>query len=172
MNQLNAFTIPIFQRRVEDWDTHKEKILSLLDLADCGAHYTDFHKNDDSDEPPSYFEDVIEVLKPAMEEFASSYPREVAIKLMWAQKYQSNHYHGVHCHGATGYSAIFYAQFEENHSGTTFYAPFSDFMTGKHLEYTPKVSEGDIIFFPSTILHECRPVQSDKERIVISFNVV
>ena len=37
-----------------------------------------------------------------------------------------------------------------------------DYITGEHLEFTPKVSEGDIIFFPSTIMHECKQVQSDK----------
>lgn len=171
MEQLSAFSIPIFKTKVEDWDTHKDRIISLLDLPDCGDQYSDFHKNDDLDEPPSYYEDVIEILKPAIEEFGSAYPREVGIKLMWAQKYQSNHYHGLHCHGPIGYSAIFYAQFEDDHLATTFYAPFFDFMTGKHLEYTPKVSEGDIIFFPSTIMHECRPVQSETERIIISFNI-
>ena len=44
-------------------------------------------------------------------------------------------------------------------------------MTGQHLEFTPKVSEGDIIFFLSTIMHECKQVQSDNERIIFSFNI-
>ena len=48
MNQLNAFNIPIFKTKVEDWDIHKDEILSLLDLPDCGEQYSDFHKNDDS----------------------------------------------------------------------------------------------------------------------------
>ena len=171
MEQLNAFSIPIFKTKVKDWDIHKDRILSLLDLPDCGEQYSDFHKNTETGELPSYFEDVVEVLHPAITEFGAAYPIEIVIKMMWAQKYQSNHNHGVHCHGALGYSVVFYAQFEDDHLGTTFYAPFHDFMTGQHLEFTPKVSEGDIIFFPSTIMHECKQVQSDKERIIFSFNI-
>ena len=44
-------------------------------------------------------------------------------------------------------------------------------MTGKHLEFTQKVSEGDIIFFSIYHYAWCRPVQSDKERIIFSFNI-
>ena len=73
---------------------------------------------------PSYYHDVVEVLQPVLDEFSHMYPKEVIIKEMWAQKYQSKNYHGVHCHGALGYSAVFYAQFEDDHLGTTFYAPF------------------------------------------------
>ena len=34
----------------------------MLDLPDCGEQYSDFHKNTETGELPSYFEDVVEVL--------------------------------------------------------------------------------------------------------------
>ena len=76
-----------------------------------------------------------------------------------------------HNHGALGYSAIFYAQLEDDHSPTSFFSPFLDFIEGNVIEYVPEVNEGDIIFFPSCLTHQCRVVQSSTERIVFSFNI-
>ena len=75
-------------------------------------------------------------------------------------------FHQLHNHGAVGYSAIFYAQLEDDHSPTSFFAPFLDFIEGNVIEYVPEVNEGDIIFFPSCLTHQCRVVQSSTERIV------
>ena len=175
IEQFNAFNISFFQTKVENWSEHKDRILSLLDLEQCDDHYTDYHKNNakliESNEFASYGEEVVDVLRPALEQFNEVYPNNINIKLMWAQKYGSGHLHQIHNHGALGYSAIFYAQFDGTHKATSFYAPYMDFIEGNVLEYVPEVSEGDIIFFPSVLMHQCHPVQSDTERIIISFNI-
>ena len=174
IDQYNAFVIPIFKTKVENWSEHKDRILSLLELEEFDGHYTDYHINNqllNENKFASYGEEVVDVLRPALEQFNEVYPSNINIKMMWAQKYSAKQYHELHNHGALGFSAIFYAQFDDGHQATSFYAPYVDFIEGNVLEYVPEVSEGDIIFFPSVLMHQCKPVQSDTERIIISFNI-
>jgi hypothetical protein len=174
MDQHNAFVIPIFKTKVENWSEHKDRILSLLKVEEHDGHYTDYHINNEllnENKFAPYGDEVVDILRPALEEFNEIYPLNINIKLMWAQKYAAKQYHELHNHGALGFSAIFYAQFEDNHQATSFYSPYVDFIEGNVLEYVPEVSEGDIIFFPSVLMHQCKPVQSDTERIIISFNI-
>ena len=37
---------------------------------------------------------------------------------------------------------------------------------------SPNVSEGDLIIFPSSLLHTAPPHKSDEDRIVFSFNLL
>ena len=175
MESLNAFTIPIFHTKIDTWSDEKDRIISLLELEEYDNHFTDYHRQyeavENSNTFAPYAKDVIEVLKPALDEFNKVYPHTINIRMLWAQKYRANQYHQIHNHGALGYSAIFYAQFGDDHQATSFFAPFNNFIDGNLLEYVPEVSEGDIIFFPSALMHQCKPVQSDTERIIISFNI-
>jgi ectoine hydroxylase-related dioxygenase (phytanoyl-CoA dioxygenase family) len=40
------------------------------------------------------------------------------------------------------------------------------------MDYTPDVKEGDIVFFPSQLLHYANPNTHDKERVILSFNMM
>ena len=40
------------------------------------------------------------------------------------------------------------------------------------MDFTPNVKEGDIVFFPSQLLHYANPNTSDKERVILSFNMM
>ncbi len=51
-------------------------------------------------------------------------------------------------------------------------SPFTEFSSGDHMDFTPDVKEGDIIFFPSQLLHYANPNTSDKERVIVSFNMM
>jgi ectoine hydroxylase-related dioxygenase (phytanoyl-CoA dioxygenase family) len=42
---------------------------------------------------------------------------------------------------------------------------------GQYETYEPKVKEGDLIIFPSTIQHEASTNMSNKRRTIISFNL-
>ena len=52
-----------------------------------------------------------------------------------------------------------------------FVAPFFDTWTGDMQFYTPNVREGDMILFPSYIMHQALPNKSEKRRTVISYNL-
>ena len=171
MNINNGFVVPFFTATVDDWSEHKDDILSTLDLEDGDGHLTDYFKYYQAGEIAPYTERMFEILDPAIKDFNELYPFDFQIFNMWAQKYTRGGYHPPHNHGALGYSAIFYASLESDHQPTSFFAPFVDFIEGDVIEYVPEVSEGDIIFFPSVLTHQCKAVQSDLERVIFSFNI-
>ena len=171
MNINNGFVVPFFTATVDDWSEHKDDILSTLDLEDGDGHLTDYFKYYQAGEIAPYTERMFEILDPAIKDFNELYPFDFQIFNMWAQKYTRGGYHPPHNHGALGYSAIFYASLESDHQPTSFFAPFVDFIEGDVIEYVPEVSEGDIIFFPSVLTHQCKAVQSDSERVIFSFNI-
>jgi hypothetical protein len=171
MITTNAFVIPFLTYTVNEWKDKKDDVLSLLDLEERDGHFTDYYKYHQNGIVPQYADVLFDLLKPSLEEFDQIYPREFEIHNVWAQKYLRGGHHSLHNHGALGYSAIFYASLEEDHKPTTFYAPYVDFIEGDVIEFVPEVSEGDIAFFPSVLMHQCKPVQSDSERIIFSFNI-
>jgi hypothetical protein len=171
MNIKNGFVVPFFTATVDDWSEHKNDILSSLDLEDGDGHLTDYFKYYQAGEIAPYTERMFEILDPAIKDFNKLYPFDFQIFNMWAQKYTRGGYHPPHNHGALGYSAIFYASLESDHQPTSFFAPFVDFIEGDVIEYVPEVSEGDIVFFPSVLTHQCKAVQSDSERVIFSFNI-
>ena len=171
MNINNGFVVPFFTATVDDWSEHKDDILSSLDLEDGDGHLTDYFKYYQAGEIAPYTERMFEILDPAIKDFNELYPFDFQIFNMWAQKYTRGGYHPPHNHGALGYSAIFYASLESDHQPTSFFAPFVDFIEGDVIEYVPEVSEGDIVFFPSVLTHQCKAVKSDSERVIFSFNI-
>jgi len=78
----------------------------------------------------------------------------------WAQLYNSNDYHGVHIHSGSDYSGIIYVKGE---TPTIFY----DRNFGHYCE---KFENNKMILFPSWIPHEVKPIQSNENRLIISFN--
>ena len=171
MNINNGFVVPFFTATVDDWSEHKDDILSSLDLEDGDGHLTDYFKYYQAGEIAPYTERMFEILDSAIKDFNQLYPFDFQIFNMWAQKYTRGGYHPPHNHGALGYSAIFYASLESDHQPTSFFAPFVDFIEGDVIEYVPEVSEGDIVFFPSVLTHQCKAVKSDSERVIFSFNI-
>ena len=171
MKSDTAFMIPIFTHSVENWSDYKEEIINMLDTGDGDGHKTDYFKYHQQGKLPAYAERLFDILQPALKEFDDIYPHAFQITNVWGQKYNNGDYHQLHNHGALGYTAILYAQLEDDHSPTSFFAPFLDFIEGNVIEYMPEVSEGDIVFFPSCLTHQCKVVQSSTERVVFSFNI-
>ncbi len=166
-----AFSVPIFAYSIENWSDHKEEILSLMELDKEEFHETDYFKFHRNGIQPTYASKFFEIISPALDEFNGIYPNKFTISNCWAQKYSRGCLHPLHNHGALGYSAIFYASLESDHQPTSFFAPYLDFIEGDVIEYVPQVSEGDIVFFPSALMHQCNVVQSDLPRVIISFNI-
>ena len=171
MNVEQAFGIPVFSHTIENWSEYKDELIAMLHTEDGDGHQTDYFKYHQFGELPPYAEKLFEVLKPALDEFNDIYPHEFTIHNVWGQRYTRGGYHPLHNHGALGYSAIVYASLESDHQPTSFFAPYIDFMEGDVIEYVPEVKEGDIVFFPSALMHQCKAVQSDSERVVFSFNI-
>ena len=91
---------------------------------------------------------------------------------LWSQRYTSGQYHGAHNHCLMNISCVLYVEFDEKeHFPTTFYSPFPDPYYGTINKIAPPVSEGEILTFPSILLHESPASVSDKQRTIMSFNI-
>lgn len=168
----NMFHVPLLHLEVRDWTNKKEQLKNILKRCDinnniCPEINTDFYNREHK-----YEEDVSHILSEEIDIFNNHYDLKLFVKRAWFEKAHKKNYHGVHNHGTIGYSSICYVDYdEEEHTGTQFIAPFSNFVSGACLYYTPKVKEGSLIFFPSSIVHYTLPNESEKERLILSFNL-
>ena len=195
------FVVPIVYYPIENWSENKKKILDALPAEDEtqlqfedlltdpkeNGLYTDFFINSKAGKEyiPSYFHTVLGVIKPCIADLtervvydAKGEPsrlfgeKSLEFVDMWYQKYYKNVEHKVHCHGNSGWSAVIYVEFDpEVHHSTMFYSPFRKPWNGNIETFQPPISEGDMIIFPSSILHEAPMNRSDKRRTIISFNI-
>jgi uncharacterized protein (TIGR02466 family) len=138
----------------------------LSDFDKFDEHHTNFRKNEKFN-LSDIFDDEINTFK---NEFNL---KEIKPKHFWFEKCLKKEYHSPHTHGLIGYSAVCYVDYDENeHSPINFLSPFHNFLNGEPSLYVPSnVTEGTIIFFPSTLLHWVSPNNSEKERLVVSFNL-
>ena len=173
IEQMQAFYVPIYKVRISHWAEKKQKLLGLVDFGNANfwshENFTDYHHNCNAGCP--YMLDFTSILDDELNEVVRVMGKGITITELWAQQYKQSNYMGAHSHGATGYSCVLYAEFDSaEHEATRFIAPFNNFHTGSVLEYTPEVEEGDMIFFPSVLLHDAKPNSSDKQRTIFSFN--
>ena len=162
--------IPFNHYKVNNWREKKEQLLDFVStlsfkfndqIADLYTTYGD----QTSSIPLKILED--DIVKFTTE---VKYSGEMDADI-WFQKYYENQFHSPHNHGAIGYSAVLYINFDKRiHEGTRFLAPFND-PDGNHIEFVPDVDEGSLIFFPSYLYHYTLPNKSDTIRIVMSVNL-
>ena len=178
------FVIPIEKFSVPNWDHWKPLILEELKTGSTLATIdatgrsslddmeSDFFDNNRTQRLPHYYPVVREALEPILEEFQEDYPLPLNIINMWYQTTKGGQMHGVHNHGPIGVSAVFYVDFDPSiHKPTTFFAPFSNYINGEVMDFTPDAKEGDVIFFPSFLMHQQEPNRSEVPRTIVSFNI-
>ena len=169
------FKIDIHKFKIQEWKSVKDDILSLIPFddekykKDSIIDFSDFGVEGEK----AYQKKFFSMITPYLSDFRTNSEYKFGgIVEVWCQRYFKNNYHPPHDHGPIGYSAVFYAKLDEKvHSSTVFFAPFQSVDGGSGREQSIMVSEGDLIIFPSNLLHMAPAHQSDKERIIISFNL-
>ena len=166
------FFIPTIQHTIDAWKFQKDDILSEIEgFAEykelpglVATNATTYH----ADQDPQKYIKFFELISDYIQDLDAT-----TVTRVWYKKYKKGDYHQVHNHGAIGWSAIFYAQYDpEEHPATVFHAPFHDHMTGGTIKHVVEAVEGDLLIFPSYLYHYVPPCQSDKERSVIAFNMI
>ena len=170
MKVENAFSIYIVKDTIRNWYKYKKEILSLVKDIPLVAegYYSDYFIK----EKKIYSDRFFEILSPTLQKFGEIVERPFNIPDLWAQRYiKGGASHQCHNHGALGFSAVFYASLGKTDRGTRFICPFNDSLDGTNIDYVPEVKEGDIIFFPSFLMHQSTPTIDDTERVIFSFNL-
>ena len=180
----NMFNIPVVKYRCHNWSYKRQAFLDLLNeqTLTMGEEsvYSDYgdYKTLTAEhsmglyDTPDYLNTVRELLKEEMTWFANDLKADPQIVRAWFERALYKCHHPVHTHGHGGWSAVLFIEYDPTvHTPTVFIAPFNQFVTGMQLTYMPEVEEGDLILFPSFLLHYTQLNESHVQRTVASFNM-
>ena len=176
MINILPFYVPVSVFKVKNWEEKRkilEKSLSDIRKIDDKDEFilTDFHDYDGDKI------NATEVFKDELQDFCKVInAKSVTVRKSWIEDQERDMYHCVHNHGAVGFSAVCYLNFDSSvHRSLKFVAPFNNWRNGLQMDWSPEdegidVEESTIIFFPSFLLHYTYANNSDKRRTVASFN--
>jgi len=88
---------------------------------------------------------------------------QYSLEALWFQQYEKESYHGWHVHGSN-FTAVYYVELPEDSPGTEIINP--PLNKKIHID----VKEGDVILFPSYVIHRGPPNMSNERKTIISFN--
>ena len=173
-NTFPLFQVLVHKFHINEWELEKDNILSLVPFDDEKFRTVEINYTDYFDKKEKTYENkFLSLAKPYLDEFlqTSEYKFD-KVDEIWCQRYKSSNYHPPHDHGAFGYSCVFYAKLDDKvHPSTIFLSPFQG-VDGNHTVESIMVTEGDLVIFPSNLMHMAPPHLSDKDRIIISFNLL
>jgi len=90
--------------------------------------------------------------------------KDVNIENLWFQQYVENDIHNWHIHGST-WVGVYYLEMDPS-------SPITELMdpTTQKVKIVPDLVEGDIIVFPSHVIHRAPRLSSNIRKTIISFN--
>lgn len=84
---------------------------------------------------------------------------------LWFQQYEKNSRHGWHVHGSA-YTGVYYLELNKSDPLTEIIDPFNN-----NKKITIPANEGDIVIFPSGVIHQCPLLKKKTRKTIISFNI-
>jgi hypothetical protein len=151
----------------------KEELLGLLDTADyqnvvhkdaeVNISKTDWHLSKDPSRPwtMKFQEFLVEHMKEVYQEMGYD---DFVLEQLWFQQYQQSSEHGWHVHGCT-FTSVYYLELPEGTPKTEWVNPFNQTDISKF-----DVQEGDVLTFPSFVVHRAPPNTSELRKTIISYN--
>tara|TARA_B100000945_G_C20104539_1_gene467412 strand:+ start:57 stop:614 length:558 start_codon:yes stop_codon:yes gene_type:complete len=125
---------------------------------------TDFYDNLESF--PEYFNVLSQNLTPLWDEICHKYwAGNFGIMGVWFQQYNNNDFHGWHFHGNSSISMSYFVELDDAKYSTE----FVDIQ--KKDTFQMECSEGDVIIFPSYIIHRSPLIRSDTRKTTIAINL-
>ncbi|NBW57526.1 hypothetical protein EBR43_07055 [bacterium] len=171
---MPMFIVPYLKLEVSDWENKKKKLLELMNKCDLDIDSflsTSFSDKDTTSQNASIESILAEEFNCMKKSFNFD---DCSIKQSWFQEQTKNMFHPLHHHCGNNImmSSICYIDYDPSvHTATRFISPYIDSISCSYINFTPEVTEGTIIFFPSNILHHTLPSDSDKSRKIVSFNL-
>ena len=108
-------------------------------------------------------------LKPYLQKLFIEFANEINvtecnIKKIWFQEYHKDGEHSWHVHDSN-YTGVYYLNHDSSVQNTNYYDQYNDEIKSFN------VKEGDVVIFPSFLLHKALPNTSSKKRLIVSFNL-
>ena len=190
------FQIAIAHIKVKDWENKKKQLLSLYKNtkenlsrgSDPFDVETDYHYREGgqyNDSINSILDEELAILESMFlqtDQFNDEYADHICpdsdrlffqIQNSWFEKSEKYEAHYPHHHGLVGYSCVLYIHYDQKeHTPTTFMNPFIANTIGGQMDWQfQEAKEGSLLCWPSSVMHFTHPNRSDKERLVLSFNM-
>ena len=189
--KTSMFEVPLYHIKIDNWKEKKKLLLELFSAIEHnvtkvqyehegGSVSTDFYKTDrhyqskEYDKIPNILTDEIKLfIRENNLKYNKNHTSWRMKSCPWFEKGKLEDYHSVHNHGACGYSAVCFINYDPNvHKPTKFQSPFLDFNMGDIIHYLPpNIEEGSMIIFPSAIAHSTIPSHVNVNRLILSFNL-
>ena len=172
----NIFSNNFFVKfKVLNYDTILSKLKSE-NLTNDHKHWLEYCQVDTT----NLSEEYNELLVPNINHFSKilNTSFNYSIPEIWSNRYSKGYYQEIHDHIPYDISAVIFLNDGENFS-QFYFADRNSCNIPHNLKrllnisprYNPKTDAGDIIFFPSNLLHGVSPHKSDIIRTTISFNM-
>lgn len=170
LHAINAF---VCIEKFKNHNQYKKIILSEIEKSDSSIQ-SDFYRKDsikkcDWDQSDNfdrlYIKLIIEDLHKCISNCGQNFNfTELVINKIWFQQYFKDDVHNWHIHGDCQFTGVYYVELPYNAPKTQILDPISK----KIIEL--EVDEGDIIFFPSFIIHTAPKILENTRKTIISFN--
>ena len=193
MSELNLFfPTPVWASKIDDYSTLNLKLLSYINKLKAndregvlrsninGWHSKDFNLSEDV--PKFFIQSISNKLQTAIQNMNWDLNKQtVKITNMWAIVNTGGASNSKHHHGNSDLSAAYYIKAPKDCGEIVFYDPRPAPVFAHPRSLSPNnlncmvnsinPVEGGLILFPSYLEHSVNKNNSEKERIVISFNI-
>ena len=167
---------PCLLASFKDHEKLKDTLVSLIKktkadyLNEQQGYYSDLiHRLDWSqskDKNRKWVKYILPSLQNHFENYAKKLGYEkVDVTNIWFQQYNKNGKHGWHTH-AENYTGVYYVKFSNKCAKTELIDPFA-----QNKKIIINAKEGDIVIFPSYVIHRATEQKEDSEKIIVSFNI-
>ena len=161
----------IFYGKIKEHKQIRNNILELIDTAEAQSikQSNDYYNDDitrsdwanSGDYERPWVKKLLPYFMPEMLKMTNlAGYKDFELFEIWFQQYAQNSTHGWHIHGRS-YTGVYYVQFD----GTAKTQVWNNEVMNLNCE------EGDIVMFPSFMIHRAPPVQNDKTKTIVSFNL-
>lgn len=168
-------SFPIFKNKIDNYDLLKKDLLNLINqektnsLQKIDDYYTDNIVRLDWDKKTDWSRKWVLFIKDNLKNhFEKTFNKiglkDVEICALWFQQYIKNNTHGWHVHG-DNFTGVYYVQFNNNLPKTEIIDPLTNNLIPLNVE------EGDILIFPSFLIHRSPPIKTKDTKTIISFNI-
>ena len=176
--KIDIAELSITKVSIPDWKNKKEMVMKLTKpeyfLQQDDHTFSDFHYTVERRKHTGlhpYTHKFFEILDFQPHVYFGGHEDDYTCSDLWCMNYGTGGKIHVHDHHF-GMSGILFAKFDPVfQESTTFISPVRTIWDHRPTNITPDVEEGDLLLFPSQLLHYTQPNSSDDNRIVFSFNI-
>ena len=166
--KINKLSSLYIKTKIVEHSYNKKKLLSLINKGNFSSfdniHRTDWHF--DKNTKREYLDLFYKIITPYMDKMCLTMKAKTwRIHNGWFQQYKKNNCHEWHRHAEANFANVYYLELPETASKTQIIVPW-DQKTVIEID----VKEGDILSFPSFVIHKGPKNLSSEKKTIVSYN--